>query len=114
MQSEKQLSSMEYKKHKPNKELEPFIHFYWELKGDKFEEQWERVFPDGCAGIFMNLGSTCLTDDGSTSIKFGKTYVVGAMNSFKDSLIDNDTHLVGVCLNQQLLRIFILMLHKMI
>jgi len=89
---------MEYKKHKPNKELEPFIHFYWELKGDKFEEQWERVFPDGCAGIFMNLGSTCLTDNGSASIEFGKTYVVGAMNLFKDSFIEGDTHLVGVCL----------------
>ena len=89
---------MEYKKHKPSKELEPFIHFYWELKGDEFEEQWERVFPDGCAGILMNLGSNCLTDNGAASIEFGKTYVVGAMNSFKDSLIDSDTHLVGVCL----------------
>jgi len=28
----------------------------------------------------------------------GKTYVVGAMNSFKDSYIDYDTHLIGVCL----------------
>jgi AraC-like DNA-binding protein len=27
-----------------------------------------------------------------------KTYVVGAMNSFKDSFIDSETHLAGVCL----------------
>lgn len=89
---------MNYKKVKPCKELEPFIHFYWELKGNEVESQWERVFPDGCAGVLTNLGNTCLTDSGSVSMEFGKTYVVGAMNSFKDSFIDNDTHLLGVCL----------------
>lgn len=46
----------------------------------------------------MNLGATCLTDNGSVAMEFGKTYVVGAMNSFKDSLIESDTHLLGVCL----------------
>ena len=89
---------MKYKIIKPYKELEPYIHFYWELKGNEVERQWERVFPDGCAGIVVNLGDTCLTDNGSTIMQFGKTYVVGAMTSFKDSFIDNDTHLIGVCL----------------
>ncbi|WP_332914646.1 DUF6597 domain-containing transcriptional factor, partial [Algoriphagus boritolerans] len=89
---------MKYIKVKPSKELEPYIHFYWELKGNEVERQWERVFPDGCAGIVMNLGGACLTDNGSTKMEFGKTYVVGAMTSFKDSFIDNDTHLIGVCL----------------
>ncbi|WP_108246735.1 helix-turn-helix domain-containing protein [Muricauda brasiliensis] len=89
---------MKYKKIKPNKELEPFIHFYWELKGNEQEGLWERVFPDGCAGIYMNLGNSCLTDNGALSLEFGKTYVVGAMTSFKDSFIDYDTHLIGVCL----------------
>ena len=89
---------MEYKKIKPDKDLKPFIHFYWELKGNELEKQWERVFPDGCAGILINLGDTCLTDNGSLSMEFGKTYVVGAMTSFKDSFIDSHTHLLGVCL----------------
>ncbi|WP_343565701.1 DUF6597 domain-containing transcriptional factor [Sphingobacterium sp.] len=89
---------MEYKKVKPYKELEPFIHFYWELKGKEYEKGLERVFPDGCAGILLNLGNRCLTDNGGFSVDYGKTYVVGAMNAFKDSLIDNDTHLICVCL----------------
>ena len=89
---------MKYKKVKPCRKLEPFIHFYWELKGKELERQWERVFPDGCAGIVMNLGDTCLTDNGSFKMEFGKTYVVGAMTSFKESFIDTDTHLLGVCL----------------
>ncbi|GAA4178293.1 helix-turn-helix domain-containing protein [Sphingobacterium ginsenosidimutans] len=89
---------MEYKKVKPYKELEPFIHFYWELKGNEYKRGWERVFPDGCAGILLNLGNKCLTDNGCFSMDYGKTYVVGAMRAFKDSLIDPDTHLIGVCL----------------
>jgi AraC-like DNA-binding protein len=89
---------MKYEKVKPYRELEPFIHFYWELKGNELGTQWERVFPDGCAGIVINLGDTCLTDNGSASMEFGKTYVVGAMNTFKDSFIDSNTHLLGACL----------------
>ncbi|WP_369014854.1 DUF6597 domain-containing transcriptional factor [Flavobacterium anhuiense] len=89
---------MEYIKIKPCKELEPYIHFFWELKGKPYEAQWERVYPDGCSGIIINLGSNCLTDNGSLHLEFGKTYAVGAMNSYKDSLIDMDTHLAGACL----------------
>ena len=89
---------MNYKKIAPYKELEPLIHFYWELKGNALEKQRERVFPDGCAGILVNLGTDCLTDNGLVSLEFGKTYVVGAMTSFKDSYIDANTHLIGVCL----------------
>lgn len=89
---------MKYKIIKPPLELAPFINFYWELKGNNFKGQKERVFPDGCTGIVMNLGNKCLTDNGSLSMEFGKTYVVGAMTSFKDSFIDTDTHLIGACL----------------
>lgn len=89
---------MEYKEIKPCRELEPFIHSYWELKGDEHDRQWERNFPDGCAGLVMNLANTCLTDNGLVSMEYGKTYVVGAMTSFKESFIERNTHLFGVCL----------------
>ena len=89
---------MEYKEVKPYKDLAPFIHSYWELKGNQHDKQWERTFPDGCAGLVINLGSTCITDNGAVSMEFGKTYAVGAMSAFKDSFIDNNTHLLGVCL----------------
>lgn len=89
---------MEYIVIIPYKELEPVIHSYWKLKRDEHDNQWERNFPDGCAGLVMNLGDTCLTDNGSVSTEFGKTYTVGAMTSFKDSFIDSNTLLIGVCL----------------
>lgn len=89
---------MKHKEIKPCTELAPFIHSFWELRGDEQDKQWERNFPDGCAGLVMNMGDNCLTNNGSVSMEFGKTYVVGAMTSFKDSFISNNTHLIGVCL----------------
>jgi AraC-like DNA-binding protein len=89
---------MNYKEIKPCAALSPFIHAFWELKGDKSDSQWERNFPDGCPGLLINLGETCKTDNGAVTMDYGKTYVVGAMTSFKDSFIDAGTHLLGVCL----------------
>jgi len=88
---------MNHREIKPCKNLEPFIHSYWELKGEEPDRQWERTFPDGCSGLVINLGDTCFTDNGSVAMEFGKTYVVGAMTSFKESFIREDTHLLGVC-----------------
>ncbi|MFB9864297.1 DUF6597 domain-containing transcriptional factor [Rufibacter immobilis] len=89
---------MTYKEVKPYFALEPYIHSYWELKGDNSDRQWERIFPDGCAGLVFNAGDSCLTDNGTTVMDYGKTYVVGAMSSYKDNFIEGHTHLFGVCL----------------
>ena len=89
---------MEYHETKPCNALEPFIHSFWEMKGGKHDGQWERIFPDGCAGLVFNLGDACVTDNGSFTMEFGKTYVVGAMTSFKDSYVNDNLHLWGVCL----------------
>jgi AraC-like DNA-binding protein len=88
---------MQYSEIKPSKDLSHYINFFWELKGSDINKYMERVFPDGCVGILTNLGTQCLTDNGSMHLEFGKTYVVGAMKSFKDSVIDINTHLLGVC-----------------
>lgn len=89
---------MEYEEITPCTALSPYIHAFWELKGGNEDRQWERNFPDGCAGLVINLGATCLTDNGMVKMDAGKTYVVGAMTSFKDSFIEENTHLLGVCL----------------
>ena len=73
-------------------------HSMREISSDENDSQWERNFPDGCPGLVTNLGELCKTDNGSVKMEFGKTYVVGAMTSFKDSFIDSNTHLLGVCL----------------
>jgi AraC-type DNA-binding domain-containing proteins len=89
---------MQYREITPSSALAPYIHTFWELTGENMDKQWERNFPDGCAGVILNLGDTCITDNGMAKMDFGKTYAVGAMTSFKDSFIDENTHLFGVCL----------------
>lgn len=89
---------MKHKEIKPCPELAPFIHSFWELKGEDKDGQWERNFPDGCPGLVVNLGENCITDNGALAMEYGKTYVVGTMTSFKDSFISADTHLLGVCI----------------
>ncbi|MBO9728345.1 MAG: AraC family transcriptional regulator [Chitinophaga sp.] len=88
---------MKYTTAQPCPQLASRIHAFWELKGDETDRQWERIFPDGCPGIIINLGASCKTDGGVTTMEHGRTYVVGAMTSFKDSYVDNNTHLLGVC-----------------
>lgn len=102
----KQVTSMNYKEIKPCRDLEPYIHSFWELKGEEHDRQWERNFPDGCPGLVLNLGDSCITDNGLVSMDFGKTYVAGTMTSFKDSFIDNSTHLLGVCLKPAAFSVF--------
>lgn len=89
---------MEYIEIKPCTALKPYIHSFWELRGEDDDKQWERIFPDGCPGLVINLGDTCITDKGVITMDFGKTYVAGTMTSFKDSFIEDNTHLFGVCL----------------
>jgi len=89
---------MKYKEITPCPALQPYIHSYWELRGENTDDQRERIFPDGCAGVVINLGDTCVTDNGLAKMDFGKTYAVGAITSFKDSFINENTHLFGVCL----------------
>jgi len=89
---------VKYRELKPCITLEPYIHSFWELKGDDTDNQWQRNFPDGCPGLVVNLGNACITDNGAVRMDFGKTYAVGMMTSFKDSFIEADTHLLGVCL----------------
>ncbi|MCH5685255.1 hypothetical protein LWM68_13975 [Niabella sp. W65] len=86
---------MKYRELKPCITLEPYIHSFWELKGDDTDNQWQRNFPDGCPGLVVNLGNACITDNGAVRMDFGKTYAVGMMTSFKDSFIEADTHLLG-------------------
>lgn len=89
---------MTYLETVPTPALQPYIHSYWQLTGDTTDNQWERIFPDGCPGIVVNLGDNCFTDNGSSKMEHGKTYVVGAMTSFKESFVNPDTNLIGVCL----------------
>ncbi|TYP92412.1 helix-turn-helix protein [Sphingobacterium allocomposti] len=81
----------------PTKNLSSSIHNYWELRGEEHDNCSDRIFPDGCSGLVLNMGNVCLTDSGRSSLLPGTTSVVGPMTTYKESLIRADTHLIGVC-----------------
>lgn len=89
---------MKYIEVLPCETLRPYVHSFWQLKGEEIDHHWERMFPDGCPGVVVNLGSNCLTDNGQLAMETGKTYAVGTTRAFKESYLDADTHLLGVCL----------------
>jgi len=88
---------MKYQETKPCNQLKDHVHSFWELKGEENDSGWERIFPDGCPGLVVNLGDSCITDNGEVAMEYGKTYAVGAMTTFKESFVDENTRLVGVC-----------------
>lgn len=89
---------MKYKETIPTAGLQSFIHSFWELTGEANDRQWERTFPDGCPGVVVNMGASCSTDSGALVMDQGRTYVVGSAKNFKESFVEERTHLVGVCL----------------
>ncbi|MEJ4089216.1 helix-turn-helix transcriptional regulator [Galbibacter orientalis] len=48
------------------------------------DKQWERNFPDGCAGLVLNLGNTCLTDNGSVAMELEKSISFDIDEIFKN------------------------------
>lgn len=56
----------------------------------------EKILPDGCVDIILNLGEDCKTDNGRFDIKNGETCLVGTMRHFKITELKAETKLLGV------------------
>lgn len=74
----------------PHPALTPYIDAYWSVNGAGSETVTSRILPDGCVDIIFNLGE----DDGI--MKGGKAYLVGTMTRTIESIVNPDSHLVGV------------------
>ena len=87
---------MKYSQVNPDKSLASYIDAYWTVQGDSINSITEKILPDGCIDIIFNLGSDCLTDNGAFNIRSEKIYLVGTMTRFKETIMHNETRLVGV------------------
>ena len=56
----------------------------------------ERIMPDGCVDIILNLGEEFLTDDNSFLMKNQHIYLVGTMTRYKEIAHPNETNLIGI------------------
>lgn len=87
---------MIYKQVKPHPALADYIDAFWTTTGDGKKTVSEKILPDGCVDIILNLGHDCKTDNGIFDIKSGKTYLVGTMKHFKIVEVTPDTKLLGI------------------
>ncbi|HSC37472.1 MAG TPA: DUF6597 domain-containing transcriptional factor, partial [Chitinophagaceae bacterium] len=88
---------MIYKYLVPHHALADYIDCYWSIEGVGSEMHTERIFPDGCPGLVCNVGGKCTTDNGFVTMQPGSAYLVGPMTSYKETYLNENHHLIGVC-----------------
>jgi len=65
----------------PCPQLRPWIRFMWYCRAPRVPRRRERVLPDGCMQIIVNLSHNFLTDcgeDGTATVRLPRAIVVGA------------------------------------
>ena len=87
---------MIYKQVKPHPALADYIDAFWTTTSGGKKIVSEKILPDGCVDIILNLGDDCKTDDRAFDIKTGKTYLVGTMKHFKIVEMKPETKLLGI------------------
>jgi AraC-like DNA-binding protein len=87
---------MTYYQSSPHYALTNYIDAYWTAKGDAKELTIEKILPDGCVDIILNLGEDCKTDDNQSTMRNGQSYLVGTMTRFKKTVMTDKTHLFGI------------------
>jgi AraC-like DNA-binding protein len=87
---------MIYKEVKPHPALVDYIDAFWTTTSDGKKIVSEKILPDGCVDIILNLGDDCKTDNGTFDIKNGRTYLVGTMKHFKIVEMKPETNLIGI------------------
>lgn len=87
---------MIYSQFNPHPVLTDYIDAYWTVTGEEKELKTEKILPDGCVDIIFNLGADCKTGNSSFVMQNEKAYLVGTMTSFKETIMNPGTNLVGI------------------
>ncbi|MHA4809540.1 DUF6597 domain-containing transcriptional factor [Flavitalea flava] len=87
---------MRYRQVLPHRDLAPYIDAYWTITGKSTIAAAEKIMPDGCIDIILNLGEDFKTDNGSFLMKNQQAYLVGTMTRYKEIIRSGDTNLIGI------------------
>jgi AraC-like DNA-binding protein len=87
---------MGYVQFDPHPALVPYIDAYWRVTADGPSTVADRIMPDCCIDIIVNLGSDMIADAGGFVMRHGKAYLVGTMTRFKETVREKDTHIAGI------------------
>ena len=89
------LLCMIYQQFDPHPSLRSYIDVYWVAKGESGVST-ERILPDGCIDIILNPGEDCETERSRFLLEHKKAYLIGTMTRFKQNLMHEGTHLIGI------------------
>lgn len=81
---------------KPHHSLAQSIDIYWELKCEGDHTILDKVIPDGCVDLIINLGNDHIIESENCVLKNEKVYLGGAITEFKENKVKPGTHLIGV------------------
>jgi AraC-like DNA-binding protein len=87
---------MSYQQFSPHIKLSPYIDAYWRSTHFEKSAVTNRILPDGCIDIIVNLGTDYSTEGGEMIMKNEHTYLVGTMTRFKQITDREDTVLIGI------------------
>lgn len=87
---------MLYHEYRPHPELQCYIDAYWKVTIDKKTAIPNRILPDGCIDLILNLGDDFMTDSEQFLMKNEKVYLVGTMTRYKETMGKPGTRLLGV------------------
>jgi AraC-like DNA-binding protein len=87
---------MSYKQFKPHPLLSPYIDAFWEVTSDEPESFTERIMPDCCIDIIINLGTDVAADDSGFVMRNERSYLIGTMTRYKNATREPGTRLIGI------------------
>ncbi len=87
---------MSYRQHKPHPVLDAYIDAYWTASNNGSDLAPEKVLPDGCVDIILNLGDDFKTDESGFVMQHEKTYLVGTMTSYQEISLSPKANLLGI------------------
>jgi AraC-like DNA-binding protein len=85
-----------FREFQPEDKLAPFIDAYWEITCPEGITSVNKVLPDGCVDIIINLGENFLIECENVTLKSEKVYLGGAITHCMQAKTLPQTHLVGV------------------
>jgi AraC-like DNA-binding protein len=89
-------SKIIYSETRPHARLTPYIDAFWMAMGNNNISTKDRILPDGCADIILNLGTEFSTDNGTTTMQSHHAYLVGTMTQYKEVARPSGTKLIGI------------------
>lgn len=87
---------MQYREFPPHPQLQPYIDAYWTVVNKNEPGEVNRIFPDGCIDLIVNLGENFLTECGKVILQSENTYLVGTMTQYKETIDGPGTYLLGI------------------